>query len=181
LQLFWQTDTLNIVMGKHVTPKGFSLVELLIYMGLLSILVGIMSMIFASIIDVQLRSESASSVDQDSRYILSRMLYDMKSAARVSTPASPGTSSSTLQMLVNNITYTYSLDGSNNLQLSNNYGTNVLNGYDTQVSGLSFQRVGAGDSNDTIRMTFTLTSRTSPHGQAETKTFQTTLARDYMK
>lgn len=164
----------------HFSPKGFSLVELLVYMGLLSVLVGVLSMVFASIVDVQLRSESASSVDQNGRYILSKLLYDVRSATSVSTPASPGNTSSTLQMLVNNITYTYSLNGTN-LQLVNNYGTNVLNGYDTQVSAVSFKRLGAGDSNDTIQVSFTLTSITQPHGRAESRTFQTTLSRDYKK
>jgi type II secretory pathway pseudopilin PulG len=181
LQLFLQTDTLNIVKRLIKKARGFTLVELLIYMGLLTVLVGVLSMVFASIIDVQLRSESNSSVDQDGRYILSRMLYDVKGASSITTPANAGNTSSTLQMLVNNITYTYSLDGSGNLQLTNNNGINALNGYDTQVSGLNFQRLGAGDSNDTIRMTFTITSRTSPHNQAETKTYQTTLSRDYAK
>jgi Tfp pilus assembly protein PilV len=189
LKLVWQTDTLNVVMRFRKSAiltirfaqKGFSLIEMLIYMGLLTVLVGVLSMVFASIVDVQLQSESASSVDQDGRYILSRMLYDVKSSSNITTPASPGNSASTLQMVVNNITYTYSLDGSGNLQLSNNYGTNALNGYDTQVSNISFQRLGAGDSNDTVRMTFTISSRTSAHGQAETKTLQTTLSRDYAK
>jgi hypothetical protein len=181
LQLFWQTDTLNIVKRIKFSAKGFSLIEMLIYMGLLTVLVGILSMVFASIVDVQLQSESASSVDQDGRYILSKMLYDIKSTSSITIPASPGDTSATLQMQVNNITYTYSLDGSGNLQLSNNYGTNVLNGYDTQITGLSFQRLGAGDSNDTVRMTYTLSSRTSPHGHAASKSFQTTLSRDYLK
>jgi hypothetical protein len=192
LHLKTRTDTLNIVMRikkgflsifrPHFSiSKGFSLVEMLIYMGLLTALVGVLSMVFATIVDVQLRSEASSSIDQDGRYIISKLLYDMKSANSITTPSSAGSSGSTLQMLVNNITYTYSLDGSGNLQLVNNYGTSVLNGYDTSVSGLSFQRLGAGDSNDTIRVSFTLTSRTISHGAAESRSFQTTLSRDYKK
>jgi type II secretory pathway pseudopilin PulG len=159
--------------------KGFTLVELVVYMGIMSILVGVLGSVFAAIVDVQLESEATASVDQDGRYILSKLLYDMKSASLLTTPSGAGSTSSTLQITVNAIPYIYSLDGSGNLQVVNHYGTNVLNSYDSQISGLSFQRIGTGGSNDTVRVNFTVTSRTLRNTGPESRSFQTTLSRDY--
>lgn len=158
--------------------KGFTLIELVIYIGILSILLGALSAIFTSIVDVQLESTATSSVNQDGRYLLSKLLYDVKSSSATVVPANPGTPSSTMQLTINSVNYTYSLNGNNNLQVVNNSTneTNVLNSYDTSLSGLTFTRIGNGGSSDTLRVSFTVTGRTIERaGQVETKTFQTTL------
>ncbi len=165
--------------------KGFTLIELVLYVGILSILVGIMSTMFGQIVEVQLESESTSVVDQDGRYIMGKLFYDMKSISaspsgdRITTPASPGVTSSTLQIRVNSINYTYSLDSGGNLLLTNGSTgeVNKLNGANSYLTGLSFQRIGAGDSNDTIRVNFTVVSRIQQPSGAESRSFQTTLAR----
>jgi type II secretory pathway pseudopilin PulG len=154
--------------------KGFTMVELLIYMGLLSILIGILSTIFVSIINTQLESSATSSVEQDGRYILARLIYDTQSAQQIVAPTIPGSPSATLQIRVNSIDYTYSLNNGN-LQIASSSATNVLNSANTSVSGLSFQRLGNGDNNDTIRLNFTVTSKTKRSGNTENRSFQTTL------
>ncbi len=162
--------------------KGFTLIELVLYVGILSILVGIMSTMFGQIVEVQLESEATSTVDQDGRYIMGKMFYDMKSINTndaIVIPASPGSQTSTLQIRVNSINYTYSLDGNGNLRLTN--GTtgevNVLNGVNSYLTGLTFQRIGAGTNNDTIRVNFTVVSRIQQPSGDESRSFQTTLAR----
>src|SRR6266566_4299700 len=89
--------------------RGFTLVELLLYMGLLTILVTIMSSLFKTIVDVQLESKSSSSVDQDGRFILARITHDMQAAQKIISPANPGDNSTSLQITVNSVNYTYSL------------------------------------------------------------------------
>lgn len=166
---------------KKKAQNGFSLIELVIYMGVFSILVMVLSTVFAQIVGVQLESEATAAVDQDGRFLMSRLLYDMKSATAINTPASLGVSSPTMQILVNGITYTYSLNAGGNLQVVNNYGTNMLNSFDSQISGLTFTRIGSGGSNDTVRVNFTVTSRTRKMSGTgvESRSFQTTLGRDY--
>src|SRR5258708_34652887 len=105
--------------------KGFTLIELVIYIGVLSILLTAMSALFTSIIDVQFESTSTSSVNQDGRYLLSKLLYDVKSITNVPpdgivVPATAGVQSTTMQLTINSINYTYSLDSNNNLQVVNN-------------------------------------------------------------
>jgi type II secretory pathway pseudopilin PulG len=164
--------------------KGFTLIELVIYMGMFSILIGVMSSLFGSIVEVQLESTSTSSVNQDGRYLLSKLLYDVKSVSAnasgsaILVPANPGNTTNTLQITLNSINYTYSLNANGNLQVVNGstHATDVLNSYDTSISGLTFTRVGNGGSNDTVNVAYTITSRTKESsGQQDTESFQTTL------
>jgi type II secretory pathway pseudopilin PulG len=158
--------------------KGFTLTELVFYMGLLLILIGLLSQLFSSILDVQLESQSSSSVDLDGRYILSKLALDMRSMQTndtIITPASPGLSGPTLTFKVNSINYTYATN-SGNLTLTNNNASNNLNSTDTTISNLRFTRIGNGTSTDTIRINFTLTSKISRTSGPEKRTFQTTIS-----
>lgn len=161
------------------SAKGFTIIELVLYMGILSILLTVLSALFATIINVQLESKSTSGVDQTGRYIIAKLLFDTKSMSEVTLPAFPGEESTALQIQRNSIHYTYSLDSNNNLRIKNdNTGEeNVLNSMDTQVTGLNFLRVGSGGNNDTVQVTFTVSSRImQPKGQ-ESRAFRTTLGR----
>jgi prepilin-type N-terminal cleavage/methylation domain-containing protein len=168
----------EISIRKIISKKGFTLIELVLYMGILAILLTLMSSIFTSIVDVQIQSTTTSSVNQDGRYLLSKLLYDVKNSSAILVPANPGTQSSTMQLTINSINYTYSASSSGNLQVVNGTTgeTNVLNSYDTSISGLTFTRIGNGGTSDTVRVSYTVTGRAIERaGQQETKTFQTTL------
>lgn len=161
---------------------GFTLTELILYMGLLIVLITILSQTFASILDVQLESKSTSSVDLDAKFITAKLIHDMNKMQtdpptndNIVTPSAPGQISSTLNFTVNSINYIYSLNNGN-LQLVNDKGTNKLNSVDTTISGLQFTRIGAGTSNDTIRVNFTLTSKTKKNAGPETRNYQTTIS-----
>lgn len=166
-------------INKHA---GFTLVELLLYMGLLIILITILSQVFASIIDVQLESKSTSSVDLDSRFIITKLIYDMHTMQtnppandHIATPSAPGEISPTLNFTVNSINYNYSLNNGN-LQLVNDKGVNKLNSLDTTISALQFTRIGAGTSKDNIRVNFTITSKTKRNAGPEARSYQTTIS-----
>lgn len=157
--------------------KGFTLIELVLYMGILSILVTAIAVIFSTVVDVQLESKATSSVDQNGRYLLSKLLYDTRSASSIVSPATPGTQTNTLQITRNSINYTYSLDANSNLRITNQSTgeINVLNSYDTRVSGLNFLRIGSGGNSDTVQVNFTVTSRIVQAKGQESRSFQTTL------
>lgn len=155
--------------------RGFTIVELLIYMGILSIILGILSMIFVQIIDSQLESQATSSVEQDSRFLLSRFMYDINHASSIVSPALGATSNS-FQIVREGVTYTYSINGNNDLQVATNTETDTLNGYDTSVSGLSFQQLGKLGGENSVRIELTLTSRTLRKSGPETRNVQTTVS-----
>src|SRR5688572_24260327 len=68
------------------SQKGFSLVELLIVMGLMSILLLVLTDMFTSMLNVQTSTKAHSSVTEDGRFILSRLSYDVQRASSVTTP-----------------------------------------------------------------------------------------------
>lgn len=167
----------SIFSFKFSNDRGFTLIELVLYMGILVMLLAVLSSIFSAIVDVQLNSSSLSSVDQDGNYLLGKFTYDVASSSAILTPASPGNQTSTLQLTINSINYTYSLNGSNNLQVVNNSTsqTDVLNSYNTSVSGLTFTRIGSGGNSDTVQVSYAIRSRIKERGGYETKSFTTTL------
>lgn len=152
--------------------KGFTLIELVVYMGLFSILLIVLAEVFTSALNDRLESESTSQVVQDGRFILARFMYDINRAESIAAPAVLGEQANSLQIIISGATYTYVLNN-NNLELTNNFGINKLNSGDTTISDLNFKRLGNISGKNTIQINFTLTSKTVPKSGPEIKDFQT--------
>ena len=152
---------------------GFTLIELILYMALMSIFLIVLSELFISTLEVRKESEATSSVEADGRYILSRLSYDINRAQSVSVPQVPVNSDSTLTLVISGGPSTYA-QVSGNLTLTNSLGTNNLNGSGSTVSSLNFQRIGTGTA-PTIKIDFTLTSATERIGGSEIRNFTTTI------
>lgn len=169
-------NQLSIINSIRKKSKGFTLIELLLYMGIFSILIVVLFQMLASIFDLQLESESASSVSQDGRFIVNRLAYDVPRAATISAPLL-GLEGSSLTIIEGVNTYTYSLS-SGNLILTKNPGniSNQLNSIDTTVSNLNFYHLADNvEKNDTITVTFTLTSKIKRRGQPDSLDYRTTV------
>src|SRR3989344_6072674 len=67
------------------TRKGFTLVEIILYMALLAVFLIVLTDIFVSILDIQTESEATSSVEQDSRALLARFNFDIANADSILT------------------------------------------------------------------------------------------------
>lgn len=154
--------------------KGFTIVELLLYMAIFSLLLVFFVDIFSSVIRLQIENEAVSSVQRDGRYILTKFLYDIHSAQSMTVPAAVGQTTPTLTIAINGTSHTYSLVNGK-LEVVNNFGANILNSYDTTLSNLSFFRVGNGGGKDTVTITYTLSSVARQKKGSETKTFQATM------
>lgn len=161
--------------GLYVTRKnGFTLIELVLFMGIVTILLVVLTQIFGSVLDVQKESAAFSSVQQDGTVILNRLMYDITRADSVITPSSLGQKTTNLQFSAGGINYTYAiLNG--NLVLTDNIGTDQLNSYDSTVSNVSFLRLGNVGGKNTIQIAFTLTSRVQQAKGVEVRNFQTTI------
>lgn len=156
--------------------KGFTLVELLIFMGIFSILVLSMFQLLISIFDVQLESQSTSVVSQDGRFILNRLTYDIKNAKVVTTPTVGGQGQN-LVISDQTAVYTYGLsDG--NLTLTNSVTgtTDNLNSINTTISNLAFLRLSdTNNENNTITVSFTINSKVAKRSGEATRDFRVTL------
>lgn len=158
--------------------KGFSLIELLIYMGIFSILLISLLQFFGSILSVKFESEATSSVTEDGRYILARLSYDMRKATTVVTPTL-GAQGPILHISGNSTDYTYEISG-DNLQITNNTTLTIdpLNSANTSVSSINFKQLGntSPGSKKTIQIIVVVKSKTIRQGgNIQTETFQTTI------
>lgn len=148
--------------------------EMIIYMGLLAILLAVLTSIFLSTLDAQLESQTTSSVEEDGRFILTRLIYDISRAQSIATPVNVGNSGNTLQLSIDGINYSYSAE-SGNLQINKNGIIDQLNGSDTTVSNLTFQRLGNTGGKNSIKIGFTIVSKAQKTQGPETKNFQSTV------
>jgi hypothetical protein len=147
----------------------------MVYGAILMVFLGLLTNLFSSLIEMQLSSQSHSSLAQDGRYIYSRMSYDLGRASSISVPIGLATSSAILQLTINGSLHTYALNGTN-LEVTNPLGTLQLNSVDSAVSNISFQRLGNDGGKQSIRFRFTLDSLIERTQGTESRSFQTTFA-----
>jgi prepilin-type N-terminal cleavage/methylation domain-containing protein len=143
--------------NKRKKSKGFTLIELLLSMALLSVLLVVMTDILVSVMDVKTASEAVSAVDEDAKFIMARLSYDINRADAISSPSGLGNTSENLQLTIGGSNLSYSLDGSD-LQLTDGSGTNNLNSSETTISDVSFQKIGNSGGKETIKINMTVTS-----------------------
>lgn len=147
--------------------KGFSIVEMVLYAGLLTLFLVVLSNLFLTSLDVKTASEGDSYTGQDARFIVSRLTYDLKRTDNIISPAL-GASAGSLTLSIGGVSYTYAF-GSDNLTLTDATGTYNLNSSESTISNVSFQRIGNSDagSKNSIKVAF------SVNGQAYTTTIGT--------
>jgi type II secretory pathway pseudopilin PulG len=152
--------------------KGFTLVELIIYMGLLSGFLLILTSLFTAILDTRISTQAVSSVEQDGRFILSRLAFDINRASSILVP-----NAQSLVLTINGQSYTYSVNSSK-LQLASPAGTDLLDGSGTTINNLNIQRVAnLGGWEETFRIQFNLSSVAQRQAGSEVRDFQTAIGR----
>jgi len=149
--------------GKQITnSKGFTIVELIIYMALLTGFLLVLLDIFTTTLNFKLQSESTSALNQDARFILGSLNYNVYNAGSASVPSSS-------KLSLDSGARVYELS-SGDLLLN----SVKLNSLDTKVDSISFTKIGT-----TIRISYTLESLIVPPGAARTQTINTTLGLRY--
>ncbi len=162
--------------GFRQSQAGFTLVEIILYMALVAIFIITLTDIFVSILDIRTESEATSAVEQDGRFILSRLHYDIPRSTSIINPANLGDTSDTLELDIEGITHTYSLV-TNNLELEDGTGTFNVNSSEATVSVINFQKIGNVGGKETIRIQFDIESVTQRPSGPETRSFTTTVGR----
>lgn len=88
--------------------KAFTLVELLVTMGIFTVLFSVLSQVFASVIETRLKSEVESQLAREQGWILARMAYDVNRAEAIT---SVGVSN-ILSLTIGGASYSYQvIDG----------------------------------------------------------------------
>ncbi len=158
------------------TSQGFTLIEMMITIGLLSIFLVVLATLFTASIDVQTRSRTYSAVSNDGRFLLAQLDYDITRASAVTTPAALGASASSLVLTISGNTYTYAIS-SGRLQLTDNTGADYLTSSDDIISGLSFTKIGNSGGLETVRYTFTLAGPSTTASNNNSQTLTSTVER----
>ncbi len=154
--------------------KGFTLVEMLIYIGLLSLLLVVMVDLFASSLDVQLESQATAGVDMDAKFILSRLTSDIRKADTIVTPTLESTPSGTLTVTRGGITQTYATQ-SGVLVYTASGNTSSLNSFETTIKNISFRQVGNNGGKTAIQISATVQSKTTRTSGKEERKIETTI------
>lgn len=158
-------------MIKNKLQKGVTLIELLVYAGLLGLFLTVLSSIFVSIFKLQLTTQSTSSIAQDTRFIMARLGYDIENAKSITIPGTFGLSTNSLTLVdQNDDTLTYSVDVDGALTL-NGFR---LNGLNTSISSITFQRIGTDPAKPTVQVLFTIESNIIEGDTPRSQDIQTT-------
>jgi Tfp pilus assembly protein PilE len=154
--------------------KGITIVELIVYIGLLSIFMLVLLDVFVTILNSKLESESTSALNQDARYIYSKLSYDVANADSMTLPSTVSPTGSTLTITTSGVTHTYSLDGSGNINLTTGGTTMKLNSIDTNLSNLTFTRLEAPNAKPMVKISYTVNSLIELKSGEATRTIDTT-------
>ncbi len=154
--------------------KGFTLIELSLYMAMFSFILLVLLQIFTALLEKQVEVETTSSVQSDRAFILARLTYDITRADSITTPATPGAQGNTIQLVIDGQTVTYT-QTNNNLTITTPTGTDSLNSFETIVPNLNFQRLGNVTGKNTVNITYTIESIVDTPQGRESKDVNTTI------
>jgi prepilin-type N-terminal cleavage/methylation domain-containing protein len=157
-----------------MNKKGFTLIELLIFLGLFSVLMLVLTQLFTTIVETQIDTQAVSSVENDSKYIIGRLTYDLHRAQSITIPANIGDSSPSLSITIGGNPYVYNVNNGN-LRLTAGGNTDTLNSPGSNVSSVSFKRVGNIGGKNAIKIDMTIEGRQVQVYGREFKTIQTTI------
>jgi len=137
--------------------KAFTLIELIVFMGIFSILIFVLTDIFVTSLKTKTSAESTAVINQDGRFILAKLINDINNANFITSP-DLGASSSSLNLILYGIPETIHLNNGN-IELISGGNTDVLNSVSSQITNFVFTRLGNPNGKNTIRINLTLQSR----------------------
>jgi hypothetical protein len=157
------------------SSPGITLVELLIYMGLFTGFLVILSGVFVSTLEVQSESSQTARIEQDSQYLFARLQYDVSRADDLISPAVNGETTNSLVIAVTEGELTYFIENGQ-LKLSLSGGTSeVITSTGITVSLLEFQRLANEDGIPSVRTQIQLNSTALGSFSPETRDLTYTL------
>jgi hypothetical protein len=155
---------------KHCS-KGITIVELLIYLGLSTILLLILSQFFVSILDESFATQNYSAVQDDGRYIMARLRYQISSADSITLPVNLGETSTSLQLATGGITYNYFVRDE---KFYYSVGTTeaLMSSLDSKVTDVSFTKLGNVGGKPVVNIAFTISAGIEGTAQYESQTYK---------
>lgn len=135
--------------------RGVSLIELIIYIGVLAVVMILVSGSFLSVIGAMGQAESRVEVNSNLRFIAEKIAQDLRSVTSsfaVIVPATTSTPSSTLTFVVGTSTITYATSTFNQMQRSVNSAAQVISSDVVDIDAVMFKRIE--NTNSVLNKTF---------------------------
>lgn len=149
---------------KRDINKGFSLIELLLYIAIVSIMMVVITSFFGTIVESSLRSQTINEVQQNSTQILNFITQNIRNASNINSP-STGNNATSMIITVSGSPIGFDLNSGNIRYTANpldSLPTYVnLNSNRVTVTSLTFTNMTGGNSEGNIRIQMTL-SRVNP-------------------
>lgn len=159
--------------------KGFTIIELLVYLAIFSVVVVAFVTIFIGIIRVQSNQSSEAEVETQSQFLLQQVQYYVEQSSLVDMPQDTPSTTLTLRMANPALDPTYITLSSGTLYLQQTAtGTPVaLSSNAVTISSLSFTKHSNAPSHDSVSVAMTVAYNTSNIEQAFSQALQTSVAR----
>lgn len=146
--------------SKLKIKKGFTLVEVLLYISLVSMVMLVIAAFFGTLIETQNKSRATQEVDQNATQINQYLSLLLRNATSITSPDPAGT-------ITNSITFDSNLASSNpvvidlsagKIRITEGAGSPIeLNGDNTTASGLEFKNLTASSGDTSIKFEYVLT------------------------
>jgi hypothetical protein len=132
--------------------RAFTLVELIIYMGIFAVMLVVLAQIFEATLNLFVESTTNSSISRETSYLASRMTYDIRRATDIQLPVTTGETGSVLQLLIDGETFVYQIN-EGRMTLTENGVTEEVTGNDVEAQSFVVTK-----SSDGVQVGWTLVS-----------------------
>ena len=156
---------------KSLGNKGVTIVELIIYLGLSTVMLVILSQLFGAILEESVKVQNYSAVQTDGRYTMGRLRTQLNNADSVSVPTNLGDSAGELVLAEGGETYHYYVYNEQ-LYLNDGVGDYLVSDLDTRITDVLFTRTGNIDGKPVILIQFTSSTGSAGTVQYESQTFK---------
>jgi type II secretory pathway pseudopilin PulG len=119
--------------------RGFSLLEFILYIAILSLMSVVLAGTFLSLVRGRSQADARSEVNSNARFAMDRMIGDVASASAVAIPATASPTNQ-LQLSVGGQTISYSLSSGHLLRTVDANPADQITGNAVAISSLTFTR-----------------------------------------
>lgn len=154
--------------------RGLSLIELIIYFALFSVLIALVAKFLFDLKTLQLESQAYLSLNREARFLFLEIQKDLRSCQSIDAPA-PGETGDSLSLNGGEITYSLTPEGV--LEKTNLLGTFPLHSSRISIHQLSFTRSTDLNQKENIQIQMELKSQRLLEGKREKSlSLQTTVS-----
>ncbi|MCR4328713.1 MAG: hypothetical protein NUV53_04360 [Patescibacteria group bacterium] len=163
----------------RVLRKGFTILELIIFSGILTLIVISFLAILVSITRVQVRQTAAAEVNQQSQFLIQTVQYYVEQSSVVDMDENSPTSTLKLRMVASSSDplYIYLSGGVVYLQQTDNGTPEVLTSDRVSVSNLQFTKRAHPSAHDSVSMVLSVGYNSQNLAESFTQTLNTAVAR----